>query len=108
MSIISSVRRASNQDVGAIADVISAGFMDDDVFGRYMHPHRLEFPKDWNMCWQREMRESLTDKTHRIFVSTDDKSGQVVAVADWERMGEGAKELSGSMTMRACQSCPAL
>ncbi|RMD39201.1 hypothetical protein DV735_g5930, partial [Chaetothyriales sp. CBS 134920] len=58
---ITTIRQATLSDVEQIAQVFAAGFIDDDVFGRFMHPRRREYPLDWLAHWQREIRLHVLD-----------------------------------------------
>ena len=80
------IRRATLADVPQMADVFAAGFIDDDVFGRFMHPKRREFPEDWLRYWQKEIRSTIIDPAGVCFVGVD-KEGVVKACCLMKKMG---------------------
>jgi len=84
------IRRATPADHRAMAEVAAAAFVDDDVFGRFMYPHRREYPEDYISMWERGLWVKATDYTREYLVSVDDASGKVVAWAGWVRLGPGA------------------
>jgi hypothetical protein len=43
-----SIREATLADVPTMAEVTAAGFLEDEVCGKFIHPHRKQFPEDWS------------------------------------------------------------
>ncbi|RMZ89900.1 hypothetical protein DV736_g2870, partial [Chaetothyriales sp. CBS 134916] len=83
-------RQASLADVQQVAQVFAAGFIDDDVFGRFMHPKRREYPADWLRYWQREIKQHLVDASALLYVRTD-ASGIVKGCCAMRRLGQGTQ-----------------
>ena len=90
---VSQVRAATTEDVPEMAEVFAYGFIDDDVFGRFMHPKRHEFPEDWIRSWHIEMRKHVLDPTCRCFVKSRE-DGTVMGCMLMKRIGKGAKDLA--------------
>jgi len=98
------IRPATLDDVEGMALVTAAGFMDDDVFGNFQHPHRREHPNDWHFWWVKEIRTHLVSPTNCCFVTTldeGDDAGRIVGLIIWERMGEGAAKLPDPVSLKA-------
>jgi GNAT superfamily N-acetyltransferase len=93
------VREAAFAELGQMADVVSKGFLDDDVFGRFMHPKRREFPNDWYFFWVKEIRTRLVDPSHLIFVRPDAASGKVAAFCVMKRIGESEDKRATSESL---------
>lgn len=87
------VRQATMADVPQMAEVFANGFIDDDVFGRWMHPGRREHPEDWIRWWHITMRQHVLDPTGKCFVRTNGEN-VVVGCMLMKRIGEGAKQLA--------------
>jgi hypothetical protein len=83
-----------------MALVASRAFLDDDVFGRFMHPHRREFPQDYISMWERLLWVNANDHTREYLVSIDEESGEVAAWACWMRLGPGAAKRSNPLSLR--------
>ena len=85
------VRLAVWSDLPRAAAVLAAAFQDDDIFGRFIHPHRQEFPADMYLYWLRFLREAYVTKPGEFLVvsySVDAKSGRegdITGVAHWIR-----------------------
>lgn len=84
------VREATLADVPQMADVFAAGFVDDDVFGRFMHPKRNEYPQDWLRYWNYDIRKHLLDPAAISFVHVDD-AGTINGCCLMKRMGKGGE-----------------
>lgn len=65
------IRKATLADVPQMADVFATGFIEDDVFGRFMHPKRKEFPEDWLQYWKTEIRSTILDPAGLCFVGVN-------------------------------------
>lgn len=94
------IRKATPADQRAMAEVAAAAFVDDDVFGRFMFPHRREYPEDYIAMWERGLWVKATDYTREYLVSVDEGSGKVVAWAGWVRVGPGAATRENPIGLR--------
>lgn len=94
------IRPATLSDQIEMAQLTAAGFLDDDVYGNYQHPHRKEYYDDWTFYWQKALRTHIVEKNQRVFVGVDEQSGRIAGVIVWERMGEGAAKLPDSLPLR--------
>jgi GNAT superfamily N-acetyltransferase len=98
------VRAAAPAELAQMADIVSKGFLDDDVCGRFMHPKRREFPNDWYFFWVKEIRTRLVDPAHLIFVRPDAASGKVAAFCVMKRIGEGGdKRVTSESLAQKCR-----
>jgi hypothetical protein len=88
-----SVRPATWADLHDMATVFTESFKNEDMLGRFQHPHRFEHWDDYVSCWYRNLRQKLCDPTVRAFVSVEVGTGKVTGLAIWERWGEGAKKM---------------
>ena len=84
----SKVRQAALADIPQMAEVFAGGFIDDDVFGRFMHPKRHEYPEDWFRHWNWDLRNHLIDPAALCFVHEDDH-GSVKGCCMMKRLGKG-------------------
>ena len=81
------IRKALRSDLRAMAEVSAAAFMDEELFGELMHPHRKEYPEDFILYFERKFLSHWYDPRHHFVVGLDKVSGRVVAAAEWERQG---------------------
>jgi hypothetical protein len=86
------IREAELGDIRAIAELTAAAFIDEELFGELMHPHRHEHPEDFVAFFERRTWTHWFEHKRAILVSLDPESGKVVGAADWERQGEGAQK----------------
>ena len=86
------IRKAQPHDAHAMASVAAAAYIDDSLFGEFMHPHLHDYPSDWAFGWERRFRASIADSLKECLVAIDDTSGKVVGVAEWERWSAGGKK----------------
>jgi GNAT superfamily N-acetyltransferase len=91
------VRLAKLADVSQMAEVFAYGFIDDDVFGRWMHPGRHEHPEDWFRWWHVEVRKHVLDPAGKCFVRTN-QEGVIMGCMLMKRIGEGARALAQAET----------
>lgn len=89
------IREATLADVADMAEIFAAGFIDDDVFGRFMHPKRHEYLEDWIRYWHRDMRRHVLEPRGKCFVCAND-SGQVMGCVIMQRLGKGGDALAAS------------
>ncbi len=85
------IRKARRDDIRAMADVLAAAFLNEELFGALMHPRRHEYPEDFIRFFERRIWAHWFDYQRSILVSEDPLSGKVVGVADWERQGKHAR-----------------
>ena len=57
-----------------MATVFSTGFMDDDLWGRFMHPHRKEYPDDWIGYWKHTVRKQIANPNGFCLVGVDQQN----------------------------------
>ena len=81
------IRKATRGDLRAMAEVAAAAFMDEELLGVLMHPHRKEYPEDFIGFFERKFFSHWYDPRYHFLVALDKVSGKVVAVAQWERQG---------------------
>ncbi len=86
-----------------MARIFTDSFKNEDLFGRFLHPRRLEHWDNYVSAWYRNLRQNLCDPTVRAFVSVDGAGGKVIGFAVWERWGEGAKKMPRPYMLRECQ-----
>lgn len=98
------VRLAKWSDTARMAEIAAEAFDQNDLCGRFMHPHRHQFPADYITFWRQEIRSHLFEPDVYFLVSTvpaevgADKEGGnvddekaavlVVGVAKWKRQGK--------------------
>jgi hypothetical protein len=82
------IRKARRSDFRAMAEVMAAAFLNEELFGELMHPHRHEYPEDFIGFFERRIWSHWFQYQRTIIVSEDPASGKVVGVADWERQGK--------------------
>ena len=70
-----------------MAEISAAAFMDEELFGDLMHPHRKEYPEDFILFFKRKFLSHWYDSNRHFLVGLDKVSGKVIAVAEWERQG---------------------
>ncbi|KAL1849823.1 hypothetical protein Plec18167_008415 [Paecilomyces lecythidis] len=81
------IRRAKLKDSQLLGSILAASFIDDDVFGEYLFPHRHDHPDDYRLQFARMMRSSMYKRNHRVRVAVDSASSRVIGVASWEKQG---------------------
>lgn len=81
------IREAKHSDLRAMAEVAAAAFMDEELFGELMHPHRKEYPEAFITYYERRLLKHWNDQNSRFFVGLDKTTGKVIALAQWERQG---------------------
>lgn len=91
----SKIRQAALADIPQMADVFAAGFIDDDVFGRFMHPKRREYPQDWLRYWTWDLRKHFADPAALCFVHLDEAE-TVKGCCMMRRMGKGGDTIAAT------------
>ena len=94
------VRVATPADYPRMAEVSAAAFMEDDVYGRFMFPHRRVYPADYTTMWERRINVYATSPAREHLVSEDATTGAIVAWACWERVGPGATARANPISLR--------
>lgn len=92
------VRQGTLDDVPQIAECFAKGFIDDDVFGRFMHPKRHEYPDDWLRHWNKDIRNHVLDPSGTCLVRTDDE-GVVKGCTFMVRLGKGGEANAAAETV---------
>jgi GNAT superfamily N-acetyltransferase len=92
------IREATLADVPQIANVFAAGFIDDDVFGRFMHPKRREYPDDWLHYWHKDIRTHLIDPTVLAYVCTTEQ-GIIKACCILRPLGQGGEQRAAAASL---------
>ncbi|KAL9012021.1 MAG: hypothetical protein Q9173_003183 [Seirophora scorigena] len=73
----------------------AAAFYDEDVMGVLMHPHRGDYPQDYQRYWRDKVEEWYWDYSHQRLVTytikQTDKGEEetVTGLGDWLRHGHG-------------------
>lgn len=94
------IRDAIPADYPRMAEVAAAAFMEDDVYGRFMFPHRRQYPDDYISQWERRIKIYATMPEYEHQVAVDELTGSVVAWACWERIGPGAAARENPLSLR--------
>lgn len=77
-------RLATWSDINAMAKIAAQAFDQNDLCGRYMHPHRHEFPADYVRFWRQEIRSCFFEPGVWFLVTT-------AAIGEGEGEGEELK-----------------
>jgi GNAT superfamily N-acetyltransferase len=85
------IREARYSDLRPAAEVAATAFVEDELFGKLMHPHRREYPQDFVRFFEEYLRIQWFDHTFVILVAIDPPSGKIVGVGKWERQGKGGR-----------------
>jgi hypothetical protein len=83
-------RRANYSDLRPAAEVAAAAFVEEELFGTLLHPHRREYWEDYVRFFEQDFRVKWLQRTYVILVAVDEL-GKVVGIAKWERQGDGGK-----------------
>lgn len=94
-STLPNIRLATWADTATMAKVAAAAFDKNDLCGRFMHPHRHQFPDDFITFWRRDIRNHFFDPDVWFLVSTIE-DGSIVGTAKWKRQGKAAQKLTRS------------
>lgn len=90
-----SIRPAKRSDIPALCRICALAFYNDELFGDMMHPHRNEFPDDFEQYFVQKFFLSWWDFTHVLWVSTVEDEGRevVVGFAEWELKGNVGRNM---------------
>ncbi|KAH6870175.1 acyl-CoA N-acyltransferase [Alternaria rosae] len=97
------LRLAKPSDEPAIADICARAFMEEDLFGRVIHPYRAQYPNDVKIFWHEWLRNDWINTRNRIIVAVSTASDQqenVIGAATWQRQGDdpGAQRIIAGWT----------
>lgn len=93
-----SIRPTTRSDIPAIVDILTKAFWDEDAVGRFMHPHREQYPDGVKKFWRRSLRSIWWEGSHSLLVAVNDQ-GVIVGYANWK--------LSGG-EFKAATKCPSI
>ena len=88
------IREAILADVPAMAQVTAHGFIEDDVFGKFQHPHRKQYFDDWTYFWEEQLRTEMLGRFAKSFVVVDEATGKVAATCICKRLGKGRNRIA--------------
>jgi hypothetical protein len=83
-------RPANYSDLLPAAEVAAAAFVEDELFGVLLHPHRCEYWEDFVRYFEHDFRVKWLQRRYVILVAMNE-DGKVVGVAKWERQGDGGR-----------------
>lgn len=97
------LRTARPSDEPELALICTRAFFDEDLFGRVIHPHRLEYPEDVQIFWHERVREDWSNPCNKVIVAvTNDKEQgeKILGMAVWQRQGDdvGAQQVKSEWT----------
>jgi hypothetical protein len=81
------IRPANYGDLRPAAEVAAAAFVEDELFGILLHPHRREYWEDFVRYFEQDFRVKWLQRKYVILVAIDEE-GKVVGVAKWGRQGD--------------------
>jgi ribosomal protein S18 acetylase RimI-like enzyme len=89
------VRLAQPTDEPALVGICTRAFLNDDLFGRVIHPHRAQFPDDVSLYWREWLRTDWQNARNRLIVavapsSPANGSETILGLAIWQRQGDDA------------------
>lgn len=100
------LREPSYSELPQIAALLRQAFWDDAIFGDLMHPHRAQYPQDYERWFLQRLRASFWNaRSWMLIAFTENGAGgdipneqaDIVGFAQWTRVGPGArKALSGA------------
>lgn len=95
------LRPAKFSEHTALAEICSAAFFEEHLFGQTMHPNRHEHPEGLALYFHSFIRELWVDWRTKIIAAVakdkmHDGKEKLVGVAIWQRQGEGGKKMEPS------------
>ncbi|KAI4625960.1 hypothetical protein J4E80_003094 [Alternaria sp. BMP 0032] len=87
------LRLSKPSDGPAIVNICARAFMEEDLFGRVIHPYRAQYPNDVKIFWHEWVRNDWTNPRNNVIVAVSTTSYQqehVIGVAIWQRQGDDA------------------
>jgi hypothetical protein len=94
------IRDAQISDFHTMAQVMAAAFMEEELFGDLINPHRHSYPDDFIMFFEREIWSHWYDWNRRYLVNCEEETGRILGVAQWERQGGGGQMALGTWDAR--------
>ena len=94
-----SIRHAQHSDQPAMAQIATKAFIDDELFGELIHPHRKQYPEDVQMFWLKRLRKAWNKPYNHFLVSTikaQDGSEIVTGMVRWSRKGKATDEIQAA------------
>lgn len=101
------IRDARWSDLPEIAHLLALAYWDNNLMGERLHPHRNEYPADFELYWLRQLRTFFWDWRSKFLVAVEveGEAGEAEAVqgtgvrqrgkelriagyAHWERKGD--------------------
>jgi GNAT superfamily N-acetyltransferase len=97
------LRPAKPSDEPAIVEICARAFMEEDLFGRVIHPYRAQYPNDVQIFWHEWVRNDWANPRNNIIVAvttTEAEQEKVIGAAIWQRQGEdpGAQKVIAGWT----------
>lgn len=80
-----SVRKATGHDLHYMASIAAEAFIEDELVGELMHPHRKQYPNDFVSYFERHILKHWYDHNSHFLVVVEEESGKVVSFAHWQR-----------------------
>ncbi|KAI4712256.1 hypothetical protein J4E89_002522 [Alternaria sp. Ai002NY15] len=87
------LRLAKPSDEADIVNICARAFMEEDLFGRVIHPHRAQYPDDVKIFWHEWVRNDWSNPRNKVIVAVstaDDQQENVIGAAIWQRQGDDA------------------
>lgn len=83
------IRQAYWSDLRPAAEVAAAAFIEDELFGHLLNPHRREYPEDFIRFFEQDFRSKWLQRKYVFLVAVDVEGdgGKVVGLGTWERQG---------------------
>lgn len=92
------LREPSYSELPRIATLLRKAFWADDIFGNLMHPHRAQYPQDYELWFLQGLRSAFWNARSRMLVAITENTNHmqpqvIVGFAQWNRVGPGGKAL---------------
>jgi GNAT superfamily N-acetyltransferase len=93
------LRLAKPSDEPVIVDICARAFLEEDLFGRVIHPYRAQYPNDVQIFWHDWVRNDWANPRNKIIIAvTTAESGEhekIIGAAIWQRQGDdpGAQKI---------------
>lgn len=93
------IREAHYDELPQVAHLTAKAFWDDDLVGQRMHPHRNEYPDDFDLFFLQRARANYFNPRWRFIVAVvQDSNGRekLAGCGQWTRFGDGGKSMDYS------------
>ncbi|RYO27295.1 hypothetical protein AA0113_g12341 [Alternaria arborescens] len=93
------LRYAKPSDEPVIVDICARAFLEEDLFGRVIHPYRAQYPNDVQIFWHDWVRNDRANPRNKIIVAVTTAEGseheKIIGAAIWQRQGDdpGAQKI---------------